>query len=340
LMEFTAGQIAAMLGGELRGDAECKVQTYSKIEEGFTGSISFLANPKYEAYLYDTQASVVIVGRNFEPKQTYSTTLILVDNPYLAFTTLLDQYKKLTQATKIGFEQPHFIDPSTIIGSNCYIGAFVYIGKNCQIGNHCKIWPQVYIGDGVTIGNNADIQPGVKIYANTKIGENCVIKANAVVGSEGFGFALQENGTYKNIPQLGNVIIGNNVNIGANTTIDCATMGATTIANGVKLDNLIQIAHNVEIGNNSVLVAQSGVAGSAKIGEDCIIGGQAAIVGHINLANGTKVGGQSGVTKTIKKPNTAVNGTPAHDYNENMKSAVIFRKLPDLMKDLEKLKNK
>jgi UDP-3-O-[3-hydroxymyristoyl] glucosamine N-acyltransferase len=338
-MEFTAGQIAELISGEVKGDANCKINTIAKIEEGVSGSISFLANPKYEPFIYTTNATAVIIDKNFVPSKAINPTLILVENPYLAFSTLLEEYRKITQNKKTGLENPHFIGENCTLGEGIYLGAFAYIGKNCKIGKNTKIWPQVFIGENVTIGDNADIQAGVKIYANTKIGNNCIIKANSVIGSEGFGFAIQDDGSYKNIPQLGNVIIGNNVNIGANTTIDCATMGSTIIGDGVKLDNLIQVAHNVEIGKNTVLVAQSGVAGSAKIGENCVIGGQAAIVGHISLAEGTKVGGQSGVTKSIRKPNTAVNGTPAFDYSENMKSAVIFKQLPEIAKQLQELKN-
>lgn len=339
-MEFTAGQIAELIGGEVNGDVNCKINTFAKIEEGLQGSICFLANPKYEPYIYTTNASAVIIDKNFVPSKAINPTLILVENPYLAFSTLLEEYRKINTKDNAGIENPHFIGQNSILGEGIYLGAFAYIGKNCKIGKNTKIWPQVFIGDNVTIGNNVDIQSGVKIYANTIIGNNCIFKANSVIGSEGFGFALQEDGTYKNIPQLGNVIIGNNVNIGANTTIDCSTMGSTIIGDGVKLDNLIQIAHNVEIGTNSVLVAQSGVAGSTKIGNNCIVGGQAAIVGHIVLADGTKVGGQSGVTKSIKKPNTSVNGTPAFDYADNMKSAVIFKQLPDLAKKVQELTKK
>jgi UDP-3-O-[3-hydroxymyristoyl] glucosamine N-acyltransferase len=337
-MEFTAGQIAELLGGEVKGNANSVINTFAKIEEGIEGAISFLANPKYEPFLYTTQASAVIIDKSFEAKKEISSTLILVDNPYIAFTTLLEEYRKVTEKDKKGIETPNFIGENTAIGTDVYLGAFAYIGKNCKIGNNVKIWPHVFIGDNVEIGDYTDLQPGVKVYANCVLGKNCVVKGNAVIGSEGFGFALQADGTYKNIPQLGNVIIGDNVNIGANTTIDCSTMGATIIGNGVKLDNLIQIAHNVEIGKNTILVAQSGVAGSTKIGENCVIGGQAAVVGHISLADGTKVGGQSGVTKSIKKPNTAVNGTPATDYTENLKSLAIFRRLPDLAKQIEKNK--
>lgn len=337
-MEFTAGQIAELLGGEIKGDANGKITTFAKIEEGTKGSISFLANPKYEPFLYTTEATAVIIDKNFVSEKKIKSTLILVENPYTAFTTLLDQYRKATEKTKIGMESPSYIGENSTLGEGLYLAAFAYIGRNCKIGKNAKIWPHVFIGDNVTIGNNADIQAGVKIYSNTIIGENCVIKGNAVIGSEGYGFALQEDGTYKNIPQLGNVIIGNDVNIGANTTIDCATMGSTIIGNGVKLDNLIQIAHNVELGKNTILVAQSGIAGSTKIGENCVIGGQSAVVGHITLADGTKIGGQSGVTKSIKKPNTALNGTPAFDYSDNMKSLAIFKRLPEMAKDIEELK--
>ena len=338
-MEFTAGQIAEMLGGEVVGDRDCLVNTFAKIEEGVEKSISFLANPKYEQFLYTTKASVVIIENTFICKQKIEATIIKVENPYLAFSILLEESRKLTLRAKSGIETPSFIGKNTTIGSNIYIGAFAYIGENCKIGKDVKIWPNVYIGDNVQIGDGSDLQPGVRVYSNCVLGENCIIKANSVIGSEGFGFAPQEDGTYKNIPQLGNVIIGNNVNIGSNTTVDCSTMGSTIISDGVKIDNLVQIAHNVEIGKNTIIVAQSGVAGSTKIGENCVIGGQSAIVGHVIIANGTKVGGQSGVTKSIKKPNTAVNGTPAMEYSESLKSLAVFRKLPELAKQIETLNN-
>jgi UDP-3-O-[3-hydroxymyristoyl] glucosamine N-acyltransferase len=338
-MEFTAGQIAELLGGKVKGNANSIINSFAKIEEGAHGAISFFANPKYEPYLYSTQASAIIIDKSFVPKKEISSTLILVDNPYLAFSTLLVEYKKVIEKNKKGFESPHFIGESTIFGENVYVGAFAYIGKNCTIGDNVKIWPQVYIGDNVTIGDNTDVQPGVKIYANTLIGKSCVIKANAVIGSEGFGFALQENGTYKNIPQLGNVVIGDHVNVGANTTIDCSTMGSTVIGDGVKLDNLVQVAHNVTLGKNTIMVSQSGVAGSSKIGDNCIIGGQVGIIGHITVADNTKVGGQSGVTKSIKKAGTSVNGTPAFDYADNLRSLAIFRNLPEIIKKLEAKKS-
>ncbi len=338
-MEFTAGQIAELVGGVLVGDASKMINSFSKIEEGKAGTISFLANPKYEPFLYSTEASAVIIDKNFVGQKAINSTLILVEDPYSAFTILLDLYRKATEKGKIGKENPHFVGEGTIFGENLYMAAFAYVGNNCKIGKNAKIWPHVFIGDNVTIGDNADIQAGAKIYANTVIGNNCVIKGNAVIGSEGFGFAPQADGTYKNIPQLGNVVIGNDVNIGANTTIDCSTMGSTIIGDGVKLDNLVQIAHNVTIGTNTIFVSQSGSAGSTKIGDNCVIGGQAAIVGHISIADGTKIGGQSGVTKSIKKPNTAVNGTPAMDYAENLKALAVFRRLPELAKKIENNKN-
>lgn len=334
-MEFTAGQIAELLGGEIKGDANSIIKSFSKIEEGTPGTISFLANPKYEPYLYTTKATAVIIDKNYIASKEINSTLILVDNPYTAFTILLEHYRKITETPKNGAENPHYIGENATIEDGHYLAAFSYIGKNTKIGKNAKIGAHAFIGDYVTIGNNVDIQTGVKIYGNTIIGDNCVIKANAVIGSEGFGFAPQPDGTYKNIPQLGNVVIGNDVNIGANTTIDCSTLGSTKIGDGVKLDNLIQIGHNVEIGKNTILVAQSGVAGSTKIGENCIIGGQVAIVGHISIADGTKIGGQSGVTKSIKKPNTSVNGTPAFDYSDNLKSLAVFKRLPELAKKIE-----
>ena len=333
-------QIAALLGGTVDGNESLKISQLSKIEEGKEGSISFLANLKYEPYLYTTAASAVIVNQSFQPRQAVQATLIFVDNSYSAFTKLLEQVNRLQPAEKVGVEQPSFIAETTRIGDRVYRGAFSYIGENCLIGSNVKIYPQAYIGNNVTIGDNTIIHAGAKIIDNTVIGQNCVIKPNAVVGSEGFGFAPEPDGSYRAIPQLGNVIIEDNVSIGANTTIDCATVGSTIIRKGVKLDNLIQVGHNVEIGRNTVIAAQCGIAGSAKIGENCVIGGQSGITGHIILANRTKVGGRSGVTKSVTEEGLSLNGMPAFDVKDSLRSAIVFQRLPALEKRVGVLENK
>jgi UDP-3-O-[3-hydroxymyristoyl] glucosamine N-acyltransferase len=336
-MKFTVEQIALMLNGEVEGDKSLSVSQLSKIEEGKAGSISFLSNAKYEQHLYSTQASAVIVDKDFVPRKTFITTLIRVKNAYAAFGVLLNEYEKLIKGSPTGIEQPCFISSDSTIGENAYIGAFAYIGKNCKIGNNVKIYPQVYIGDNVTIGDNATIHTGVKIYNQTVIGNRSVIFANSVIGSDGFGFAPQANGTYQRVPQLGNVIIEDDVSIGSNCTIDCATMGSTLIRAGVKLDNLIQVAHNVEIGKNTVIAAQTGIAGSTKIGENCLIGGQVGVAGHITVANGVKVGAQSGVTRRIEKENAILNGTPIMEKTDNLRSWSVFKRLPQIERKVEEL---
>ncbi|MEA5140863.1 UDP-3-O-(3-hydroxymyristoyl)glucosamine N-acyltransferase [Arcicella rigui] len=339
-MEFTVEQIAQMLNGEVRGDKTLKVNQLAKIEEGTEGCISFLSNLKYEHFLYTTKASAVIVDKTFEPKKDNYPTLILVDNAYSAFTTLLQEYQKFLQNQKKGIEQPTYISSSATIGEDVYIGAFSYIADGCKIGNHVKIYPNVCILDATVIGDYTTIYPGVKIYSNTIIGSNCTIHANAVIGADGFGFAPQADGTYKTIPQLGNVILENHVSIGANATIDRATMGSTVIREGVKIDNLVQIAHNVEIGNNTVIAAQTGVAGSAKVGSNCMIGGQVGVNGHINVPNKTIVLGQSGVTKTFHKEGLILAGKPATENLDYLKAQALLRKLPSTEKRLRELENK
>jgi UDP-3-O-[3-hydroxymyristoyl] glucosamine N-acyltransferase len=336
-MEFTVKQIAGLLGGEIEGDESLKISQLSKIEEGKFGTISFLSNLKYEPYLYTTEASAVIVDKRFEPKKVFKTTLIRVENSYSAFTQLLQQYEQIIKGEKRGIEHPSYIGEGSTIGENLYLGAFAYVGKNCQIGRNVKIFPQAYIGDNVRIGDGTVIHSGVRIYNNTVIGQNCTFFANAVIGSDGFGFAPQSDGTYKTIPQLGNVIIEDSVSVGAGTTIDCATMGSTIIRQGVKLDNLVQVGHNVEIGKNTVIAAQAGIAGSTKIGENCVIGGQAGFNGHITVPNGTKVGGQAGVTRTWNEEGLSLNGTPALEIKDSLRSAAIFRKLPLLEKRVHEL---
>lgn len=339
-MEFSVEQIAMMLQGEVIGDKAVKINNVGKIESANTNEITFFANPKYEEFVYKTNAGAILVAKSFEPKGAVPSVLIKVSDPYIAFTRLLEEYHKYLVFSKIGIESPSFKHEDVIIGDNHYIGAFSYIGKGCKIGSNVKIYPQVYVGDNVQIGNNTILYAGVKIYANCQIGNNCTLQSGVIIGSDGFGFAPQPDGTFKTIPQLGNVIIEDNVDIGANTVIDCATMGSTIIKNGAKLDNLIQVAHNVIIGKNTVIAAQAGVSGSTKIGDNSMIGGQVGIVGHIELANKTKIGAQSGVSKSIEKEGLAIQGSPAFDYKQNLKSQVIFKKLPELVKRVEDLEEK
>ncbi|AQG82519.1 UDP-3-O-(3-hydroxymyristoyl)glucosamine N-acyltransferase [Spirosoma montaniterrae] len=340
-MKFTVRQIATLLGGEVAGNDTLAITKLAKIEEGQPGDISFLSNLKYETHLYTTQASAVIVDRSFQPKKPVSSALIFVENSYSAFTQLLEEYYKLQSFARVGVEQPSYLGEGSQVGEQVYRGAFSYIGSNCQIGRNVKIYPHAYIGNGVRIGDNTIIFPGVRILDNCIIGQHCVIHPNAVIGSEGFGFAPQPDGSYKTIPQLGNVILEDNVNVGSNTTIDCATLGSTIIRQGAKLDNLIQIGHNVEIGKNTVIAAQTGISGSTKIGDNCVIAGQVGFAGHLTIANGTRVGAQSGVGKNVTEEGTSLNSSPAFGLKESMRSLAIFRKLPDLerrVSDLEKKK--
>jgi len=343
-MEFSIAQIAVMLGGEVTGEGSEKIHMLAKIQDAKKGQIAFLSNPKYEHFIYSTQASAVIVKKDFQPKRNIPCVLIRVEDPYLSFTALLEEYHKLISFQKTGIEQPSFIGDNTTIGSNIYRGAFSYIGSNVKIGDNVKIYPQVFIGDNTVIGNNTILHPNVKLYAGTRIGSNCVIHAGTVIGSDGFGFAPQEDGTYKTIPQLGNVLIEDNVTIGANTTIDCATLfgDSTIIHKGVKMDNLIQIAHNVEIGSNTVIAAQTGISGSTKIGENCVIAGQVGIAGHLVIANNTSVGAQAGIAKSIKDEGQRLIGYPVFDVKEYFRSYAVFKQLPDLhyrLRQLEKRVN-
>ncbi|MEI9920720.1 MAG: UDP-3-O-(3-hydroxymyristoyl)glucosamine N-acyltransferase [Bacteroidota bacterium] len=341
-MEFSVKQIATMLGGEVQGDEHAKINMLAKIQDAKPGQIAFLANPKYESFIYTTQATAVIVKKDFQPKKEISSTLILVENPYSSFTALLEEYHKIITFQKSGVEQPSFIGETSKTGQNIYRGAFSYIGSGCTIGDNVKIYPHVYVGDNVTIGDNTILHANVKLYAGTKVGNNCEIHSGTVIGSDGFGFAPQEDGTYKAIPQLGNVIIEDNVSIGANTVIDCATMlgDSTIIRQGAKLDNLIQVAHNVEVGKNTVIAAQTGVSGSSKIGENCVIAGQVGISGHLVVANRTIVGGKAGINKTVKTEGQKLMGEIAFDLNDYFKSYVLFRKLPDLHERLKELENR
>lgn len=340
-MEFTIQQIAVMLGGEIKGDGNAKINMLAKIQDAKPGQIAFLSNPKYENFIYSTQASAVIVGRDFVPKKEISATLIVVADAYSSFTVLLEEYHKMMSFQKSGVEEPSFVGNKTSVGKNIYRGAFSYVGNNVKIGDNVKIYPHVFIGDDVEVGNNTIIHPGTKLYSGTKVGNNCVIHAGTVIGSDGFGFAPQADGTYKTIPQLGNVIIEDNVTIGGNTVIDCATLfgDATIIRQGVKLDNLIQIAHNVEVGKNTVIAAQTGISGSSKIGENSVLAGQVGIAGHLTIANNTSIGAQSGISKSIKEEGVKIIGYPAFDVKEYFRAYAVFKNLPDLnqrLRDLEK----
>jgi UDP-3-O-[3-hydroxymyristoyl] glucosamine N-acyltransferase len=344
-MKFTAIQIAEILEGEIFGKENVEVFSLSKIEEGEEGSLTFLSNPKYTPYLYSTKASIVIVNKDFIPEKVIETTLIKVNDAYQAFSTLLEFYDK-AKVDKSGIEIPSFINASAIIGTNLYLGAFSYISANVSVGDNVKIYPNVYIGENVKIGDNSIIHPGSKIHSETIIGSNCTLHAGVILGSDGFGFVPSAERVFNKIPQIGNVILEDNVDIGAATTIDRATLGSTIIRKGVKLDNQIQIAHNVEIGENTVIAAQTGIAGSTKIGENCMIGGQVGIVGHITIGNNVRIQAQSGVGRNIKD-DEIIQGSPAMGYSDFNKSYVYFKKLPELVatinaleKDIKALKGK
>ena len=329
-MKFTATQIAGLLEGEIEGNADAEVSKLAKIEEGTEGSLTFLANPKYTSYIYSTQATIAIVNKDFVAENKINTTLIRVDDAYKAFSKLLEYYNQV-KMNKTGIEEPVFVSESATYGENLYLGAFSYLGDNVKIGANATIYPNVYIGNNVEIGDNVIIFAGAKVYSETVIGNNCVINSGVIVGADGFGFTPDENGEYSKVPQTGNVIIEDNVDLGAGTTIDRATLGATIIRNGVKLDNQIQIAHNVEIGENTVIAAQSGVAGSTKIGKNCVIGGQVGIVGHITIGNNVRIQAQSGIGRNVKD-NEALQGSPALSYGGFNKSYVHFKNLPEIIK--------
>jgi UDP-3-O-[3-hydroxymyristoyl] glucosamine N-acyltransferase len=337
-VKFTAQQIAGILDGDIEGNPDIEVYKLSKIEEGTEGSITFLANPKYKPYIYSTKASIAIVNKEFETESKINTTLIKVDDAYLAFSKILEYYN-LVKLNKFGIEQPSFISESVSYGEGVYIGAFSYLAENVKIGQNVKIFPNVYLGDNVVIGDNTIIFAGAKIYSETIIGNDCVINSGVVIGADGFGFVPDKNGEYKKIPQTGNVIIEDHVDIGASTTIDRATMGSTIIRSGVKLDNHIQIAHNVEIGKNTVIASQTGIAGSTKIGENCLIGGQVGIVGHIIIGNNVKIQAQSGIGRNVKD-NEVLQGSPAITLSDYNKSYVHFKNLPKIVKDINDLEKK
>lgn len=331
-----------MLGGEVRGNGGETVNMLARIQEAKKGQITFLSNPKYEQYIYTTHASAVIVNRDFVPRKPVSAALILVDDAYVSFSSLLEEYHKLISFQKTGVEQPSYAGEHFVAGENIYRGAFSYIGNNVRVGNNVKIYPHVFVGDGVVIGDNTILHPHVKLYAGTRIGSHCEIHAGTVIGSDGFGFAPQEDGTYKAIPQMGNVIIEDNVSIGANTVIDCATLAgdSTIIRNGVKLDNLIQVAHNVEIGKNTVIAAQTGISGSTKVGQNCVIAGQVGMAGHLTIADKTSIGAQAGILKSVTKEGQQLIGYPAFDKMEYFRAYAVYKQLPDLNARLRELQNK
>ena len=338
-MNFTASIIAEFLKGTVEGDPEAKVSDVSKIEEGKPGTLSFLANPKYEKFLYETRSSVVIVNQDFQPQQKTGATLIRVGNAYEAFAELLRLYEQ-SKPKKSGISKLASIAETSILGKDLYVGEFTVVHENARIGDGVQLYPQVYIGDNVKIGEGTIIHPGVRIYENCEIGAHCVIHSGVVIGGDGFGFAPNQDNNYKKIPQVGNVILEDHVEIGANSTIDRATMGSTIIRKGVKLDNLIQIAHNVEVGENTVMAAQSGIAGSARVGKNCMIGGQVGVIGHITVADGVKIAAQSGVTKSIREEGVAVQGAPAFEFGHYQRCYVLFRNLPGLKNQINELQRK
>tara|TARA_R110002049_G_scaffold297516_1_gene486648 strand:+ start:194421 stop:195557 length:1137 start_codon:yes stop_codon:yes gene_type:complete len=334
-MVFTAVQIADILEGEIEGDPEIAVHKLAKIEEGEKGSLTFLANPKYTSYIYTTKASITIVNKDFTPEQHLQTTLIKVDDAYKSFSKLLEYYNEVKN-NKVGIEEPVFKAETVNYGANFYLGAFSYLGNNVQIGDNVKVYPNAYIGDNVSIGDNVVIFAGAKIYSETVIGNNCVVHSGVVIGADGFGFTPNEKGEFSKVPQTGNVILEDNVDIGAGTTIDRATLGSTILRKGVKLDNQIQIAHNVEIGENTVIAAQTGIAGSTKIGKRCMIGGQVGIVGHIVIGDNVRIQAQSGIGRNVKD-NEVLQGSPALNYGEYNKSYVHFKNLPKIINRIDQL---
>ena len=337
-MKFTAEQIAGILEGEVVGNPNAEVFKLAKIEEGTSGSLTFLANPKYQSFIYSTQATITIVNKSFEPEQEVTTTLIKVEDAYKSFSKLLEYYNQV-KLMKSGIEQPSVISENVEYGENMYLGSFCYVGKNVKIGNNVKIYPNTFIGDNVIIGDNCVFFAGVRIYSETEIGTNCTIHSGTIIGSDGFGFAPTEDGSYSKVPQIGNVIIEDNVDIGSCTTIDRATLGSTIIRKGVKLDNQIQIAHNVEIGENTVIAAQTGIAGSTKIGKNCMIGGQVGFAGHLIIGDNVRIQAQSGIGKNVKDGDT-LQGSPSFNYGDWNKSYVHFRNLPKIVAELEELKKK
>lgn len=338
-MQFNAAQIALLINGKIEGDDTVTVSSFAKIETATKGQLAFLANPKYEEYLYTTGASIILINKSLSLKQKVNTTLIRVADAYTAFAMLLNEYQKMQTQELNGIQQPSYIPASTIFGKDVFIGAFSYLGENVKIGNNTKIFPNTYIGDNVQIGDNCVVYPGVKIYFGCILKNNVVIHSGSIIGSDGFGFAPQADGSFQKISQIGNVVIEDNVEIGSNTAIDRATMGSTIIREGAKLDNLIQIGHNAEIGEHTVIAAQAGISGSTKIGKNVMIGGQAGLVGHIQIADGSKINAQSGVSKSLKTPNTSVTGSPAYESTNALRSQAVFRNLPEFEKRLQELED-
>lgn len=336
-MQFTAAQIALLINGKIEGNAEATVTSFGKIEEAQVGQLTFLANPKYEDFLYSTNASIAIINEAYKLEKPVTPTLIRVKDAYSAFALLLSKYQEMVTQQMKGIQQPSYISASAKLSEDVFVGAFSYIGERVKVGAGTKIFPNAFIGDNVQVGDNCIIHPGVKIYHDCVLANNITIHAGTVIGGDGFGFAPQADGSFKKVPQIGNVVIEDNVEIGANTTIDRATIGSTIIKAGAKLDNLIQIAHNVEVGNSTVIAAQAGVSGSTKIGSHVMIGGQAGLVGHIQIADGSKINAQSGVSKSMKEPYTSVTGSPAADYTSALRSQAVFRNLPELEKRIHEL---
>lgn len=329
-MKFTVGQIAQVVGGTVEGDADATVSSLAKIEQAGPGSLAFMANAKYEPYLYTTGATAVIVSPDLPLRQPVAAALIRVAEPYLAFSKLLEFYQQTTRTARRGVEQPAFMGESSTIGAGHYRGAFSYIGEDCVLGENVLIFPHAFIGDRVRIGDNSIIHAGAKIYADTVVGQRCVVKAGAVIGTDGFGFAPQPDGSYKPIPQIGNVVLEDDVSIGANATIDCATMGSTVVRQGTKIDNLVQLAHNVEVGRHTVIAAQTGIAGSCKIGDYCVLAGQVGMAGHLSMANKTTVAAQAGLAKSVKLEGQYLQGSIAFDLRQSQRSQVVVRRLPEL----------
>lgn len=338
-MNFTAAVIAEFLKGTIEGDPQTSIHDVSKIEEGRTGTLSFLANPKYEKYIYDSKSSIIIVNEDFKPKKELESTLIRVKNAYESFAALLHLYEQ-SKPKKSGISKMASISESASLGSNLYIGDFTVVSDHVSIGDDVLLYPHVYVGDNVKIGEGTILHPGVKIYDGCEIGSHCVIHAGAIIGGDGFGFAPNQENNYQKVPQVGKVIIEDHVEVGANTTIDRATMGATILRKGVKLDNLIMIGHNVEVGENTVMAAQTGVSGSTRIGKNCMFGGQVGLIGHITIADGVKIAAQSGIPKSIKEEGAIVQGAPAFEFNYYQRCYVVFKNLPNLRNQVIDLERK
>lgn len=338
-MNFTASVIAEFLQGSVEGNPEVSVSDISKIEEGTPGTLSFLANPKYEKYLYDTHASIVIVNADFQPQKNISATLIRVKNAYESFASLLRLYEQ-SKPRKSGISKMAAISDSASLGKELYVGEFTVVSDHVLLGDGVQLYPQVYVGDNVKIGEGTILHPGVKVYDGCEIGAHCVIHAGAIIGGDGFGFAPNQKNNYEKIPQVGKVIIEDHVEIGANTTVDRATMGATILRKGVKLDNLVMIAHNVEVDENTVIAAQSGISGSTKVGKNCMFGGQVGLIGHIKIASGVKIAAQSGITKDIKEEGIVIQGSPAFEFGPYQRSYLLFRNLPKIKEQINELERK